>query len=346
MAGPVGATGGIAGNRLAAAADLVIAVGTRLSDFTTASKTAFQNPDVSFIGLNVAPFDATKHSGFPLVGDARSTLESLAAALRETGYRTDEGYAAEVKDLKVVWDKAVDLQRHITDDQHLTQAQVIGIVNEFARPKDVLVCASGGLPGDLHKLWRTADAKGYHVEYGYSCMGYEIAGGHGVKMADPSREVYVLVGDGSYLMLHTEIVTSLQEGNKITVVVLDNSGFQCIRSLQQSLGSPSFSNEMRYRSATTGRLEGGYVPIDFVKNAESLGARAYLASTPPALREALEHASGHPQTVVIHVPVDVDARVPSYEGWWDVPVAEVSDEPAVRQARHDYELARMRQRYF
>ena len=346
MAGPVGATGGIAGNRLAATADLVIAVGTRLSDFTTASKTAFQNPDVTFIGVNVTAMDASKLSALPLVGDARSTLEVLAAALRDAGYRTGDDYAGEIKGLNQDWHRAVDLQRETTDDQHLTQAQVIGIVNDFARPTDVVVCASGGLPGDLHKLWRTTDAKGYHVEYGYSCMGYEIAGGHGVKMADPSREVYVMVGDGSYLMLHTEIVTSLQEGNKLTIVVLDNGGFQCIRSLQQSLGSPSFSNEMRYRNPATGRLEGGYVPIDFVKNAESLGASAYFAATPAALREALEHASRSTQTVVIQVPVDVDARVPSYDGWWDVPVAEVSAQPAVVQARHDYDAARTRQRYF
>ena len=346
MAGAVGSTGGIAGNRLAATADLVIAVGTRLSDFTTASKSAFQNPDVSFIGINVTSMDAAKLSAFPLVGDARSTLEVLASALRDGGYRTGDDYAAEVKDLKVVWDKAVDLQREITDEQHLTQSQVIGIVNDFARPADVLVCASGGLPGDLQKLWRTGDVKGYHVEYGYSCMGYEIAGGHGVKMADPSREVYVMVGDGGYLMLHTEIVTSLQEGNKLTILVLDNGGFQCIRSLQQSLGSPSFSNEMRYRDAATGRLDGGYVPIDFVKNAESLGASGYLASTPATLRAALEHAAQSTQTVVIHVPVLVDDGVPSYDGWWDVPVAEVSDEPAVQQARHEYEVARRMQRYF
>jgi 3D-(3,5/4)-trihydroxycyclohexane-1,2-dione acylhydrolase (decyclizing) len=345
-AGPVGATGGIAGNRLAESADLVIVIGTRLSDFTTASKTAFQNPDVSFIGVNVTPMDANKLSALPLVGDARSTIEVLTAALRDSGYRTSDMYAGEVKNLKAVWNKAVDLQRATADDSHLTQAQVIGIVNDFARPTDVVVCASGGLPGDLHKLWRASDAKGYHVEYGYSCMGYEIAGGHGVKMADPSREVYVMVGDGSYLMLHTEIVTSLQESKKITVVVLDNSGFQCIRSLQQSLGSPSFSNEMRYRSATTGRLDGSYVPIDFVKNAESLGASAYLAATPGALRSVLELASHSTQTVVIHVPVDVDARVPDYDGWWDVPVAEVSEEPAVVKARSDYEAARMRQRYF
>lgn len=346
MAGPVGSTGGIAGNRLAAAADLVIAVGTRLSDFTTASKTAFQNPEVTFLGMNVTGMDASKHSAFPLVGDARSTLEVLAAALRESGYHTDECYGSEVADLKQIWNKAVDLQREIADDKHLTQAQVIGIVNDVARPTDVVVCASGGLPGDLHKLWRTSDVKGYHVEYGYSCMGYEIAGGHGVKMADPSREVYVMVGDGSYLMLHTEIVTSLQEGHKLTIVVLDNGGFQCIRSLQESLGSPSFSNEMRYRNPATGRLEGSFVPIDFVKNAESLGATGYLASTPTALREALEHASRSTQTVVIHVPVDVDARVPGYEGWWDVPVAEISDQPAVKQARHEYEQARTKQRYF
>jgi 3D-(3,5/4)-trihydroxycyclohexane-1,2-dione acylhydrolase (decyclizing) len=240
----------------------------------------------------------------------------------------------------------VDRQREVTQPDMLTQANVIGIVNAFSRPRDVVVCAAGGLPGDLLKLWRAEDPKGYHLEYGYSCMGYEIAGGLGVKMADPSREVYVMVGDGSYLMLNNEIVTSLQEGYKLTIVLLDNHGFQCIRGLQESTGSPAFGNELRYRDERSGRLEGSYIPVDFMKNAESLGARAYRAESYEALEQALECAAQDRQTALIYVPVDVDARVPSYDGWWDVPVAEVSNEDSVRSARESYTKAKKKQRLY
>ncbi len=210
----------------------------------------------------------------------------------------------------------------------------------------MVVCAAGGLPGDLLKLWRPTHEKGYHLEYGYSCMGYEIAGGLGAKMADPSREVYVMVGDGSYLMMNSDIVTSLQEGYKLTIVLVDNSGFQCIRSLQMSTGSPAFGNELRYRNKASNRLDGPYMSIDFAANAESLGAVAFRATTADELRTALEAASEQSKTVLIHVPVDVDARVPGYESWWDVPVAEVSGEAGVQQARAQYEEAQKRQRVF
>jgi len=366
--GPIGATGGLAANRLAARADLVIAVGTRLTDFTTASKTAFQNPDVTFVTVNVSPMDAGKHSALALVGDARVTVDLLANALSAAGYRTSQEYADEVHALQREWNSAVDAQldcsgraqestgyskqpRDMQDEAGsriplLTQAQVIGIVNTYAGSRGVVVCAAGGMPGDLHKLWRATDPKGYHLEYGYSCMGYEIAGGHGVKMADPSREVYVMVGDGSYLMLHTEIVTSLQEGNKLTIVLVDNGGFQCIRSLQQSLGSAPFGNEFRYRDRESELLDGPYMPVDFVKNAESLGAAAYRASNVETLKQALEAAASESRTVLIHVTVDVDARVPGYQSWWDVPVAEVSGQPDVSRARLEYDASRQRQRYF
>ena len=344
--GPVGANGGLAANRLAEGADLVITLGTRLSDFTTASRTAFQNPDVRFIGVNVVPMDAYKMGAFPLVGDARATLQSLTRALREAGYRTDEGYEQRVRALKQEWNEAVDEERGRRRESCLTQANVIGIVNEHSGPKDVVVCAAGGLPGDLLKLWRTADPKGYHLEYGYSCMGYEIAGGLGVKMADPERQVYVMVGDGSYLMLHTEIVTSLQEGYKLIIVLVDNHGFQCIRGLQESTGSPAFGNELRYRDESNGRLDGSYVPVDFVQNAQSLGAAAYYADDRESLQRALQCASEEKRTVLISVPVDVRAAVPSFEGWWDVPVAEVSGESGVQAARRHYEEARQKERLY
>ena len=345
-AGPIGANGGLAANRLAAAADLVIAIGTRLSDFTTGSKSAFQDADVTFVGINTVAMDAHKLGALPLVGDARATLEALSCALREAGYRTDEAYARQVRALKQEWDGAVDAQRRLSDGATLTQAQAIGLVNEASAPRDVVLCAAGSLPGDLLKLWRPVDPKGYHLEYGYSCMGYEIAGGLGAKMADPSREVYVMVGDGSYLMLNTEIVTSLQEGYKLTIVLVDNSGFQCIKGLQMSTGSPAFGNEMRYRGKASNRLDGPYIPVDFVKNAESLGAAAYYATSADELRRALEAASRETRTVLIHVPVEIDARVPGYEGWWDVPVAAVSAEEGVQQARAAYEEAKKRQRVF
>jgi 3D-(3,5/4)-trihydroxycyclohexane-1,2-dione acylhydrolase (decyclizing) len=343
--GPVGSNGGLAANRLAAAADLVIAVGTRLSDFTTASRTAFQNPDVRFLSINVSALDAHKAGAVPLVCDAREGLTSLLAALRDRDHRTDAAYGDHVETLNAEWNRAVDRIRAVETPESLTQANVIGIVNEAGAPRDVVVCAAGGLPGDLLKLWRPVDPKSYHLEYGYSCMGYEIAGGLGAKMADPSREVYVMVGDGSYLMLHTEIVTSIQEGYKLTIVVTDNGGFQCIRGLQMSAGSPSFGNELRYRDRRTNRLEGDYLPIDFARNAESLGAVAYRATSESDLRSALDRARAETRTVVIHVPIQKDARVPGFESWWDVPVAEVSAEPGVQSALASYEQARSRQRY-
>jgi 3D-(3,5/4)-trihydroxycyclohexane-1,2-dione acylhydrolase (decyclizing) len=345
-AGPVGATGGIAANRLAAESDLVLAIGTRLSDFTTASHTAFQNPIVKFIGLNINAMDANKLGGFPLIGDARATITALAERLSQTSFQTSADYRRRIAGLREEWNDTVDQIREVTGNGPLTQANVIGLVNDTSGDRDVVVCAAGGLPGDLHKLWRPLDPKGYHLEYGYSCMGYEIAGGVGIKMADPSRDVYVMVGDGSYLMLHTELVTSLQEGYKIIIVLVDNSGYQCIRGLQMSSGSPAFGNEFRYRDPATDRLEGSYIPIDFAQNAESLGAVALRANTAEELQEALSKAKTTDRTTLIHVRVDVDARVPGFDSWWDVPIAQVSGEQGVREALEQYQSARSRQRFF
>ena len=344
--GPLGANGGLAANRLAASADLVIAIGTRLADFPTASHTAFQNPDVRFVGLNLVPMDAAKFGAAPLVADARAGICALTPALQAASFQTGAAYADQVRDVKRVWDAAVDEQRAVAEGNPLTEANAIGIVNDFSRPQDVVVCAAGGLPGDLLKLWRPLDPKGYHLEYGYSCMGYEIAGGLGVKMAAPEREVYVMVGDGSYLMMHTEIVTSLQEGKKLTIVLLDNGGFQCIRGLQMGAGSPAFGNELRYRDPATNRLSGPYIPIDFVKNAESLGAAAYQAPDRAALQRALASAAAETRTVLIYVPIDPNVRVPSYESWWDVPVAGSSAEPGVRDAFAAYQQAKTKQRFY
>jgi 3D-(3,5/4)-trihydroxycyclohexane-1,2-dione acylhydrolase (decyclizing) len=343
--GPVGANGGLAANRIAAEADLVLMVGTRFADFTTASRTAFQNPDVQFAAINSASFDAHKAGALPLIGDARATLDALRERLAGADIRTESAYGDEVERLKTEWDRTVDSIRAISDPNHLNQANVIGIANESSAPQDVVVCAAGGLPGDLLKLWRPVDPKGYHLEYGYSCMGYEIAGGLGVKMAAPDREVYVMVGDGSYLMLHTEIVTSIQEGRKLIIVLLDNGGFGCIRGLQMANGSPSCGTELRFRGSR-GLADGPTVPIDFAKNAESLGALAIKAGNAQELRDALQKARNADRTTLIEVKVPIDDQVPSFESWWDVPVAEVSDQESVQEARTEYEERIQKQRVF
>lgn len=340
----IGVTGTPGANIIAREADLVIAIGTRLSDFTSASKTAFQNPDVRFININVAAIDAHKHAALPLLADARSTLEELTEALE--GYHVSDDYAARISSLKQDWETEVERLFAFRHGPPISQGEVIGTVNKFSRPEDVVVCAAGSLPGDLHKLWRARDPKGYHVEYGYSCMGYEIAGGLGVKMADPSREVYVMVGDGSYLMMSSEIATSIQEGYKLNIVVLDNHGFSSIGGLSQSVGSGGFGTDYRFRNPKTGQLDGVPLPVDFAANAESLGAHAIRAVSCDDLRRALEEARRKDRTTVIVAEVDKEMRVPGYESWWDVPVAEVSEVETVRTAREKYEKAFKKERYF
>ncbi len=344
-AGPIGANGGLAANRLAHEADLVIGIGTRMGDFVTSSRSAFQNPDVQFVSINIGSMDAHKLGAVALVGDARATLTELATIIGRRR-RADEGYGQLVTRLKQEWTAAVDEQRAIHPGAELTQANVIGLVNDAAEERDVVVCAAGGMPGDLLKLWRTEDPKGYQVEYGFSCMGFEIAGGMGVKLAAPDRNVFVMVGDGSYLMLHTEIVTAVQEGIKLIIVLVDNSGFQCIRGLQMASGSPAFGNELRFRDDKTNRLDGPFVPVDFVANAKSLGAEAIAASNADDFRAALDQAKANETTTLIHIRVDIEAQVPNYEGWWDVPIAEVSGEESVREARGSYEQDLERQRYY
>ena len=345
-AGPVGVNGGLAANKLAAEADLVIGVGTRFSDFTTASMSAFQHPDVKFIGINVAPLDAYKLGALALVGDARATLQALARKLDAAGRRPAEEYREEIRSLKARWDAEVDRLRTERPGEKLTQANVLGIVNDAAGPQDVVLNAAGSMPGDLLKIWRPVDPKGYHLEYGYSTMGYEIPGGLGVKMAAPEREVFVMIGDGSYLMMNTEIVTTIQEGYKLIIVLVDNGGYQSIHGLQMSSGSPSFGNELRFRDESTGRLAGAYMPIDYAANAASMGALAFKADDEASLREALQKAKEADRTVLIHVTVDPEARVPGYDSWWDVPIAEVSGQESVQQALAGYREAKKRQRYY
>jgi 3D-(3,5/4)-trihydroxycyclohexane-1,2-dione acylhydrolase (decyclizing) len=344
--GAIGVTGTFAANRLAAEADLVIGIGTRWSDFTTASKTAFRAPEVRFVNVNVASFDAAKHAGVPLVGDARATLERLGELLE--GWSVDDDYRAEAARLNREWDAEVERLYTLGHGPLPAQSEVIGAVNTASEPSDVLVCAAGAMPGDLHKLWRTRDPKGYHVEYGYSCMGYEIAGGLGVKLAAPEREVYVLVGDGSYLMLSSEIVTSIQEGLKLTIVLVDNRGFNSIGSLSRSLGTDGFGTQYRYRRngslGTDSEGSTDYLPVDLAANAESLGARVIRAASVEELRAGLEEAKGESRTTVVAVEVDRYEGVPGYESWWDVAVAEVSEVESVRAARRAYEAARREER--
>jgi 3D-(3,5/4)-trihydroxycyclohexane-1,2-dione acylhydrolase (decyclizing) len=342
-AGAVGATGTPTANRLARDADVVLLVGSRLSDFTTASNTAFANPNVRFIAINVADLDAFKRSAMPLVGDARATIEELDA---QTGsYRVPDEYAQSVCAWKREWEQETDRLFRGTGGAVLSQAEVIGAVNHAVDDRDVIVCAAGSLPGDLHKLWRSRDVKSYHLEYGYSCMGYEIAGGLGVKLAASDREVVVLVGDGSYLMMAQELATAVQEGIKITVVVLDNCGFSSIGALSASVGCGGFATEYRRRTRS-GVLDGDRLSVDFAANARSLGATALVATDVETLARAIRDARKADGTTVIVVPVDRDARVGGYESWWDVPVAETSTLQPVRDARTEYDRARKKQRLY
>lgn len=344
--GGIGATGTLAANRIAAAADLVIGIGTRWSDFTTASKSAFRADGVKFINLNVADFDAHKQSGLALVGDARATLEEIQERL--SGWSVASGYRTLVGRLQGEWDAEVG-RLYSPDDSPLpAQSAVLGALNNFSRPEDVVVCAAGSMPGDLHKLWRTRDPKGYHVEYGYSCMGYEIAGGLGVKLADPGREVYVLVGDGSYLMMAQEIVTAVQEGLKLTIILVDNQGFASIGALSRSVGSKGFGTRYQRRSrAGLGDDDhpGEALPVDLARNAEGLGATVLRGGSIEEFCEALGKAREMDGTVLIHIVCDRYAGVPAYEAWWDVPVAEVSETDSVREARGDYEQSRREVRW-
>ncbi|QXJ20220.1 3D-(3,5/4)-trihydroxycyclohexane-1,2-dione acylhydrolase (decyclizing) [Actinomadura graeca] len=328
-AGAIGATGTSAANALAREADVVLGVGTRYSDFTTASRTLFARPGVRFVNLNVAGPDAAKHAGLPLTADARAGLAALRGAL--AGHTVDESYRAEAAALTARWNAAVDRSREPSGGGLPSQPEIIGIVNETAGPRDVVVCAAGSMPGDLHRLWRTRDPKGYHVEYGYSCMGYEIAGGLGVKLAAPDREVFVLVGDGSYLMMAQELVTAVADGVKLVVVLVQNHGFASIGALSESVGAQGFGTRFR-------------LPGDLAANAASLGADVLRATTAAGFRAALAKARDASRTTVVHVETDTSVAVPDGGAWWDVPVAEVSTLDSTVRARAAYEEGKAGQR--
>jgi 3D-(3,5/4)-trihydroxycyclohexane-1,2-dione acylhydrolase (decyclizing) len=340
--GAIGATGTFAANRLARDADLVLGIGTRYSDFTSASMTAFQDSNVRFVNINVADFDAYKVGAIPLIADARVALEQLSVAL--ASHKVSAAYAEEVAALKTEWEKEVDRLFHLDTTGKPAQSEVIGALWDEAGDRDMIVSAAGSHPGDLHKLWRTRTPNSYHMEYGYSCMGYEIPGGLGAKVADLSREVFVFVGDATYLMMPTEIVTSVQEGIKIIIVLVDNKGFGSIGSLSRSLGLGGFGTTCHTRSAD-GTLDGPDFEVDYAANARSLGALATHVTTLADFRKALSEARVADRTTVVVVETDPSYKVPGYDSWWDVAVPEVSTMPSVQQARTAYEAARKKERY-
>lgn len=347
--GAMGVTGTLAANRYARDADLVIGIGTRYSDFTTASKTAWQNPNVRFININVTDFDAHKHHALAVTGDAKVTLEELAARL--DGHQVAAAVQESARSLHDEWETEVDRIYSIRNKPLVSQGELIGAINELGSPDGIMVCAAGSLPGDLHKLWRTRHPKNYHLEYGYSCMGYEIAGGLGVKMAEPGREVYVLVGDGSYLMLCNEIITSIQEDYKIIIVLMDNSGFKSIGGLSRSLGQEGFGT--RYVRPKAGKLPGDdsgedveALGIDLAANARSLGAHVFEPDNYEEFVEAFKKAHDTDRTTVVYIRNDRYEGVPGYDSWWDVPAAEVSEMKSVAEAREAWKSMVTKEKHF
>lgn len=338
--GAMGVTGTPGANILGREADLVIGIGTRYSDFTSASKTAFQNPAVRFVNINVAEFDAFKHAALPVVADARAALEELAILLATHSVPAE--YRQRVRTYREQWEREVDRLYGLGHGPPVSQGEVIGAVNNAAGERDVVVCAAGSMPGDMHKLWRTKSPGTYHMEYGYSTMGYEIAAGLGIKLADPDREVYVMVGDGSYLMMAQEIATSIQERAKLNIVVVDNLGFASIGGLSAACGTGGFGT--RYRQRSNGSLDGAPVSVDFVANARSLGAKSRRASTRAELESALEEMRADDRTSVVVIETDRNQAVPGYESWWDVPIAEVSESESVRSAREAWLAGRVKER--
>jgi 3D-(3,5/4)-trihydroxycyclohexane-1,2-dione acylhydrolase (decyclizing) len=344
--GAIGSTGTTAANAIALNADLVIGIGTRYSDFTTASRTAFQNPDVRFVNINVAGLDAIKQAGLSVQADARESLEALLPLLE--GYHVGSAYVESYTELNRVWEATVE-KAYAEEPPALgllTQSAVIGMVNELSDPRDVVVCAAGSMPGDLHKLWRTRDPKGYHVEYGYSCMGYEVAGGLGVRLACPDRDVFVMVGDGSYLMMATELATAVQERIKIITVLVQNHGYASIGALSESLGSQRFGTRYRYRNAESGRLDGEILPVDLAANAASFGLEVIKATTGSEFADAIKVAKASEESIVIYVETDPLIDAPSSESWWDVPVSATSTLRSTQQAREVYDNHKATQKLF
>lgn len=352
--GGIGATGNLSANLIAKEADLVIGVGTRYTDFTTSSKWLFQNPEVEFLNINVAEFDAYKLDAVKVVADAKAALESLTELLEKEGYKS--AYTNEIADAKAKW--AAELNRlytiqytgkgfkpevaghidHVIEEfgeltgSYLTQTRVLGILDEMIKEDAIVVGSSGSLPGDMQRVWRPKKPNTYHMEYGYSCMGYEVNAALGVKLACPDKEVYAFVGDGSYMMLHSELPTSIQEGKKINVVLFDNMSFGCINNLQMGNGMGSFVTEFRFRNPETGNLDGGLVPIDFAKNAEAYGCKTYSVRNEEELRAAILDAEKQTVSTLIDIKVLPKTMTEGYESWWRAGVAEISNNPKGKAA--------------
>ena len=344
--GAIGVTGTNAANLIAQKADLVICIGSRLSDFTTASKTLFNNKDVKFISINVSSFDAYKHSSLSLVGDAKSCVEDLNNRLKSQGFTVSQKYEKEIITLKEAWDKEVDRIFDLNNEPRISQGEVIGIVSNFMEKEDTVVGAAGSLPGDMHKLWRTKNGSQYHMEYGYSCMGYEIAGGLGIRMAKKEGDVFVMVGDGSYLMMNSEIVTAVQEDQKLIIILVNNHGFGSINNLSLSLGSKGFGNQYKKREINTNDYTGDRIHVDYVAHAKSMGIDAVRVQEKNEFENALNKARKNTNSILIEVLVDKNIRVPGYGAWWDVPVAEVSASEKVKEVRAQYDQQIKKERDF
>lgn len=343
--GALGGTGTKGANKIAEEADVVIGVGTRYGDFMSASKSAWQNPNVTFININIAEIDVYKHCAIPLQGDARETLKLLLKEVKT--FKTDQKYVDRINTFNKEWDKIVTSAYEPVDKENPVQSEYIGALNNFIDDKDVVLCAAGSLPGDLHKLWRTKNAKGFHLEYGNSCMGYEIPGGLGVKMADPSREVYVMCGDATYLMLPSDLVTTIQEGYKITMILINNEGYASIGGLSNAVGGEGFGTHFKYRNSKNDQLDGDYLPVDLAKNAESLGAIVYKPNGIEEFNEALVKAKNNNRTTVIYVETIRDRKLAGYAySWWEVPIPEVSKSTEVQKARKQYDADKKRQKQY
>ena len=344
--GAIGVTGTSAANIISRDADLIICIGTRLSDFTTASKTLFQHPSVTFLSINVSPFDAHKHSSVSLIGDAKKSLQTLNHILKNDGFSISVKYRAEIKQQKNNWNQEVDRIFNLKNEPAVSQGEVIGLISDCMTEDDTVVCAAGSLPGDMHKLWRTVNGNQYHMEYGYSCMGYEIAGGLGIRMAKQSGEVFVMVGDGSYLMMNSEIVTAVQENQKLIIVLINNRGFGSINGLSLSLGSEGFGNQYRKREKETGEYTGDELPVDYTAHAKSMGIDAVKVKTKQRLEKSIRQARENDGSTLIEILVDRSVGVPGYEAWWDVPVAEVSKSDRVTKIRKEYDKKKKGERNF
>ncbi|WP_327312743.1 3D-(3,5/4)-trihydroxycyclohexane-1,2-dione acylhydrolase (decyclizing) [Streptomyces sp. NBC_01235] len=342
--GGIGSTGSYAANELAREADVVLGIGTRYSDFTTASHTVFGNPDVTFVNLNVARLDAVKHSAEPLVADARLAIQALAGALKDWEVPAD--YRSRTRELITRTREIEERCFNLGHSPLPAQTEILGALNDVLDDRAVVINAAGSMPGDLQQLWRARDPKAYHVEYAYSCMGYEVAAGVGTKMADPSREVVVLVGDGSYLMMAQEIVTMVSEGLKVIIVLVQNHGFASIGALSESLGSQRFGTKYRYRNGDSGQLDGDVLPVDLAANASSLGADVLHATTVDQFRTAMEKAKAAHRTTVVHVETDLYGPNPPGHGWWDVPVSQTSALDTTQAAHNTYATHKHAQRHY